>query len=753
MKHSITRTAGLLLILSLLFALLVPFASAAELTEVQQALNETALAYFYKGANIQYDSTNITAQGAGRSTCGESRMNNEAPEFASPDHTVYSVCSDYCYNIYLDTLGYELMSTPRKSITNPMSSLPVTDPQIIYKWRGGDGVEDAAQAMQESRAILQPGDLIIGYNENKSSGHAMYFAGDIKGDGQDYILHCNGKKVDLKTGADAVDNEKYGNGGAIRMETPEALCYGEKSIIHLTTAYTRFVIMRPTLAADFAGHTLTDHAKARLKYKGIQVDKNADITVYQSPVTGQDIQITLTVTNNGKDDFKGVAVSEPLPVGATLKAGSVTGGGQVGDKDITWTIDVPAGQKTELTYTITVTAKRLEEVTVPGGKVDGLDTRSLVFKVGGAKLSQDKIDTLFNLNKKDYKERRANITVQDVAFANAIYEEFLGLDLGLPAEFNDMMQNTFNKITPVNLNSSYSGMWQLKPLSEITGKYRMITDMGIREHLVGFTVYTGKDPQEVTHSLNPVNRTTDYKESFYEPGDVFICLDAPDTLTASKKDNIDILVYLGTDKVAYWTSKGIDISSFKNTIGRAYRYNVVLALRPTMGFDDINTVKAEKLPFTDVKSADWFYTYVKDLFKEGTVNGMTDTTFVPNGKLTYGQALKLIVCGLGKGEQAATGSHWASGYLAFAKNQKWLDTDVDLNGAISRLQFCQIAAKAKGLTEQPASNPFKDCADKDVLALVNAGIINGMSADTFAPDDTLTRAQISKIIWCMTDRK
>ena len=39
----------------------------------------------------------------------------------------------------------------------------------------------------------------------------------------------------------------------------------------------------------------------------------------------------------------------------------------------------------------------------------------------------------------------------------------------------------------------------------------------------------------------------------------------------------------------------------------------------------------------------------------------------------------------------------------------------------SRLAFCQIAAKAKGLTAQPASNPFTDCTDASVLALVKAG--------------------------------
>ena len=90
--------------------------------------------------------------------------------------------------------------------------------------------------------------------------------------------------------------------------------------------------------------------------------------------------------------------------------------------------------------------------------------------------------------------------------------------------------------------------------------------------------------------------------------------------------------------------------------------------------------------------------------------------------------------------------HWASGYLKLAQENGWVSGSIDLDGAVTRLAFCRIAANAKNLTEQPESNPFKDTADTSVLALVKAGVISGMSADTFAPDQTLTRAQIAKII-------
>ena len=174
-------------------------------------------------------------------------------------------------------------------------------------------------------------------------------------------------------------------------------------------------------------------------------------------------------------------------------------------------------------------------------------------------------------------------------------------------------------------------------------------------------------------------------------------------------------------------------------------------LRPTLVYDDLHTLPElqKELKFDDVKESDWFYAFVKDLVDDGTVNGMTETTFAPNGTLTYGQALKLITLAVGEKEQAKTGAHWASGYLALAKSKGWLSEDVDLNSTITRLQFCKIAAKAKGLSEQPEKNPFKDTANKDVLALYKVSVISGMTSDTFQPDGLLTRAQIAKIIWML----
>ena len=160
--------------------------------------------------------------------------------------------------------------------------------------------------------------------------------------------------------------------------------------------------------------------------------------------------------------------------------------------------------------------------------------------------------------------------------------------------------------------------------------------------------------------------------------------------------------------------------------------------------EDPNKVE---LPFTDVKEGDWFYSFVSEMYGKKIIAGQTATTFNPNGNLTYGAALKLLTVGVnGKDAGNATSGHWATNYLNEAVAAGWTTIGADkLDAPVTREAFCEIAAKAKNLTEK-AENPFKDTTNDAVLALVKAGVINGMTEDTFQPNGLLTRAQISKII-------
>ena len=152
------------------------------------------------------------------------------------------------------------------------------------------------------------------------------------------------------------------------------------------------------------------------------------------------------------------------------------------------------------------------------------------------------------------------------------------------------------------------------------------------------------------------------------------------------------------------------------------------------------------LPFTDVRANDWFTGYVFRLYEKGVVSGMTATTYEPNGTLTWGQALKLLLVGTGKMEVApAVDADWAKPYGEKAAELGIVPETYDLNGQISRLEFCTAAAKLLELGGETAAE-FPDCTDGYVGALVAKGVISGFEDGTFRPDETLNRAQIARII-------
>ena len=153
-------------------------------------------------------------------------------------------------------------------------------------------------------------------------------------------------------------------------------------------------------------------------------------------------------------------------------------------------------------------------------------------------------------------------------------------------------------------------------------------------------------------------------------------------------------------------------------------------------------------PFADVKASSWFGKYVIDLYNDGIINGTSATTYAPNNTLTWAAALKLLLVSNGDLKAAdATGADWSKNAIAKAAELGLVAADLDGAKAISRLEFCQVAAKLNKLAESKTESKFTDCTDGYVMALVDAKVINGMTETTFEPSATLTRAQIAKIIY------
>lgn len=156
-------------------------------------------------------------------------------------------------------------------------------------------------------------------------------------------------------------------------------------------------------------------------------------------------------------------------------------------------------------------------------------------------------------------------------------------------------------------------------------------------------------------------------------------------------------------------------------------------------------------PFKDVKVSSWFGKYVIDLYNDGVINGTSATTYAPNDTLTWAAALKLLLVSHGDLKAAdATGADWSKNAIAKAAELGLVAADLDGAKAISRLEFCQVAAKLNKLAESKTESKFTDCTDGYVMALVDAKVISGMTETTFEPAASLTRAQIAKILYQLT---
>ena len=759
MKAFCKRGLCLSLVLLLCAALLpVTGASAETLEERQQAVVDVAWAYYDKGHSVQYDGTPMVDE-IDRSNLGKSRSTNEvSPEYATPNETMFTVCSDFAHQVYWEAFRYQIIpgGTAGSCTTSTLmrfgteeDSVP-NNPISVYHWeKDKDTGVSTPESIDKLLPLCQPGDVITVIRKNKTGeihGHTMLYVGDVFGDGTGYLLHSTGSRYSVGKKHDVREyrkgdtsipiDERIGKsvltdsgGGSINLSAAKKKLHGyDKNAIKMN-------IVRPLVSMSDSQYPITAATRYRMRHPRLAIDRTLNKTRFNSAYTGETVTMTLKLTNRSKQDYT-VPVTEKAPVGAKIRT-PFAGANLTGD---TMTLDVAlkAGEEKTLTAEYEITAKRGEKVVFDGGSVGDIPSNVIPIRVGGAKLNAEELSRLSNLASGDYDEILQKEKPTKSTLADVVYHRILGLNVQLPGyqtiatKFIKETKTETDKLTHVFL----------KP-DEVAAE-----DLDAFRMLVPTLCYGSK-----LWLRYGSDRCSDPRDMHVEPGDVIVR--SKDLADPAKSEQ---LIYLGGGKYLMLEKKNKLAIAEEPEFFKCMLTQVFYVLRPTLAYDDIHTASvsvelpaAKKLKFKDVKETDWFYSYVKALVEDGTVSGMTETEFAPNGTLTYGQALKLIALAVGEKEPAKSGSHWASGYLKLVKDKKWITKDVDPDGTITRLALCKIAAKAKKLTAQPESNPFRDTSDKDVLALYKAGVISGMSETEFKPDGLLTRAQISKIIVTLRD--
>lgn len=160
--------------------------------------------------------------------------------------------------------------------------------------------------------------------------------------------------------------------------------------------------------------------------------------------------------------------------------------------------------------------------------------------------------------------------------------------------------------------------------------------------------------------------------------------------------------------------------------------------------------------FTDLPKAgsgnDWYFTELSSLVSRGIVQGTGNGKAEPRGKLTYGQALKMILLAAKYPAQTEVpGNDWAINYKNLAVQNGLISSSVVLTDYITRDAVAELAAKALKIQPVTGNSPFKDSTNGYAIALnrTSPQILKGDADGNFRGSSTLIRSEAWVIIYRM----
>lgn len=150
--------------------------------------------------------------------------------------------------------------------------------------------------------------------------------------------------------------------------------------------------------------------------------------------------------------------------------------------------------------------------------------------------------------------------------------------------------------------------------------------------------------------------------------------------------------------------------------------------------------KNTSTPFRDVKSGNWAESYISFCYENGYVNGMDEYNFAPNDNVTCEQAVKMVVCASGVGDESLSkvGPKWYSGYINVARKHNLLDgVDLQISKPASRAFVAQVVYNSmliKG--EDKIGNDAVDVGGNNTgRPTVNSNKDDKFTSVTYAPEE------------------
>ena len=576
-------------------------------------------------------------------------------EDATSDNTIYTVCSDFPWSVYYYALDYSLYGHRLNGLTNGqwmfseregmtvMRYAPVGFTSEAASYGAGEDtsliktLDETVEFLTNYEDNLRPGDILI------TDAHTQLYLGE------GYVIDSWGSKYNMTTGVEAfekagtVDGELHTllgifvdgteQGGSFKLDKCgyfavirplDALCAddGDENPGNdpLDSAYVqprwddlKYPENLKTSGFDITGETLT-----RLEYPGMEIDRTVSGTQFGSAVSGGTLTYSVKISNMSDtadyctwrgayygseysgEDYSGLAVTETVPDGTELVAGSVSSGGAASGGVISWTLDIPKGQSVTLSYTVNVTAGRGAAIVNDGGMVGRIPSNSISNSVGGAKLSETAetaMQTFFAAGRNKWNDTDENggynisVTATDTVFAERVYAKVLGKTLELPTTaelLNGLFQNTL-----IEEDSGWyvygeigKSVYMYTQRDEVADEYRVYKDMLVPGYLGG--VYVKTD----AYSLEP--RINEFRLDYLEPGDVLIYAELSSYSAIGEARDVksgEVLVYLGEGDFAAISSNGV-LRSYEDSAAvcwKAFSSDFFICLRPSLAYADIES--------------------------------------------------------------------------------------------------------------------------------------------------------------------
>ncbi len=159
------------------------------------------------------------------------------------------------------------------------------------------------------------------------------------------------------------------------------------------------------------------------------------------------------------------------------------------------------------------------------------------------------------------------------------------------------------------------------------------------------------------------------------------------------------------------------------------------------------TEKTDKFP--DVADSHWANTYIAYAVKAGIINGRDDGTFRPENPVTYGEAIKMLVCAKGYGSlyTQTAGQPWYFGYIKIAndinltKSAQALGDAEAPRGMVAQLIYNMDYTKKIDITA-PGDGPEIDLGEDDEFEEGSGAVVAVFENSLTGENYGLTKFQI-----------